>query len=198
MIELTAALLMFLLPLAYSPGPGNLFFATNGARFGLRSTIPANSGYHVATWLVTVALGLGFAAVVHQFPGLFSFIHVTGSLYVLWLAWKLMRSGMPNSDYKAKVASFRDGVVLLLLNPKAYFIIAAMFAQFLDPGRADQLMLVLWISTIFTLNNLLAFTCWTLAGDRLAALLRSESNARIMNPGFGALLAVVALWMLFS
>ena len=109
-----------------------------------------------------------------------------------------MRSGMPNSNYEAKVASFRDGVVLLLLNPKAYFIIAAMFAQFLDPGRADQLILVLWITTIFTLNNLIAFTLWTIAGDRLAALFRSESNARKMNLGFGALLAMVALWMLFS
>ena len=128
MIELTTALILFLFPLAYSPGPENLFFAANGARFGLRSTIPATTGYHVATWLVTVATGLGFAAVIHQYPGIFSIIKVFGSLYVLWLAWKLLRSGMPRSDQEPAIASFRDGVVLLVLNPKAYFIIAAMFA----------------------------------------------------------------------
>ena len=128
MIELTTALILFLFPLAYSPGPGNLFFAANGARFGLRSTIPATTGYHVATWLVTVAIGLGFAAVIHQYPGIFSIIKVFGSLYVLWLAWKLLRSGMPRSDQEPAIASFRDGVVLLVLNPMAYFIIAAMFA----------------------------------------------------------------------
>jgi threonine/homoserine/homoserine lactone efflux protein len=198
MIELTTALILFLFPLAYSPGPGNLFFAANGARFGLRSTIPATTGYHVATWLVTVVIGLGFAAVIHKYPGIFTTIKVLGSLYVLWLAWKLLRSGMLRTDQEPTVANFRDGVVLLVLNPKAYFIIAAMFAQFLSIESDDQLVLVLWISTIFTLNNFIAFTSWTIVGDRLATLFRSESNAKMMNLGFGSLLAVVAVWMFVS
>ena len=198
MIELTTALIIFLFPLAYSPGPGNLFFAANGARFGLRSTIPATTGYHTATWLVTVAIGLGFAAVIHKYPGIFSTIKVLGSLYVLWLAWKLLRSGILRSQQEPKSANFWDGVVLLVLNPKAYFIIAAMFAQFLGMDSGDQIVLVLWISTIFTLNNFVAFTSWTIVGDRLANIFRNESNAKILNLGFGSLLAVVAVWMILS
>ena len=198
MIELTTALVIFLFPLAYSPGPGNLFFAANGARFGLRSTIPATTGYHTATWLVTVAIGLGFAAVIHKYPGIFSTIKVLGSLYVLWLAWKLLRSGILRSQQEPKSANFWDGVVLLVLNPKAYFIIAAMFAQFLGMDSGDQIVLVLWISTIFTLNNFVAFTSWTIVGDRLANIFRNESNAKILNLGFGSLLAVVAVWMFLS
>ena len=198
MIELTTALIIFLFPLAYSPGPGNLFFAANGARFGLRSTISATTGYHTATWLVTVAIGLGFAAVIHKYPGIFSTIKVLGSLYVLWLAWKLLRSGILRSQQEPKSANFWDGVVLLVLNPKAYFIIAAMFAQFLGMDSGDQIVLVLWISTIFTLNNFVAFTSWTIVGDRLANIFRNESNAKILNLGFGSLLAVVAVWMFLS
>ncbi|MEX0361808.1 MAG: LysE family translocator [Allomuricauda sp.] len=198
MVELTTALVFFLFPLAYSPGPGNLFFAANGARFGLRSTIPATTGYHIATWIVTVAIGFGFTAVLHEFPSLFIIIKVLGSLYVLWLAWKLLRSGIIDSSQEPTVASFKDGVVLLVLNPKAYFIIAAMFAQFISNDLGNKLVLVLWISTIFTFNNLLAFTLWTIVGDRLAILFRNESNARLMNIGFGSLLAAVAIWMFFS
>ena len=198
MIELAAALILFLFHLAYSPGPGNLFFAANGARYGLRSTIPATMGYHVATWLVTVGIGLGFAAVIHEYPGVFSIIKVLGSGYVLWLAWKLMRCGMLKTDREPSVANFRDGAVLLILNPKAYFIIAAMFAQFLSTSQGDQWLLVLWIATIFTLNNLVAFTSWTMVGDRLARLFHNEVNARKLNLGFGCLLAVVAVWMFFS
>lgn len=198
MIELAAALILFLFPLAYSPGPGNLFFAANGARFGLRSTIPATVGYHLATWLVTVAIGLGFAAVIHQYPALFSVVKILGSVYVLWLAWKLMRSGMLQTEGEASVANFRDGAVLLILNPKAYFIIAAMFAQFLNTSQGDQFLLVLWIATIFTVNNLIAFTSWTIVGDRLAALFRNEGNAKKLNLGFGCLLALVAVWMFIS
>ena len=198
MVELTTALILFLFPLAYSPGPGNLFFAANGARFGLRATIPATTGYHTATWLVTVATGLGFAAVIHKYPEIFATIKVLGSLYVLWLAWKLLRSGMLLADHEPVVAKFRDGAVLLVLNPKAYFIIAAMFAQFLKIESGDEIIMVLWISTIFTLNNFIAFTSWTIVGDRLATLFRSESSSKMMNLGFGSLLAVVAVWMFFS
>ena len=64
MIETTPSLIVFLIPLAYSPGPGNLFFAAAGARFGLGATLPALAGYHVATWVVTLAAGLGLAAAV--------------------------------------------------------------------------------------------------------------------------------------
>ena len=38
------SLVAFLLPLAYSSDPGNMFLAANGARFGFRPTVPANLG----------------------------------------------------------------------------------------------------------------------------------------------------------
>ena len=55
MMETVFILVLFLLPLAFSPGPGNMFFAANGARFGFAATIPSNTGYHVATWIVAAS-----------------------------------------------------------------------------------------------------------------------------------------------
>ena len=55
------ALLIFLFPLAFSPGPGNMFFAANVARFGFVNTISANLGYHLATIIVTFLIGFGFS-----------------------------------------------------------------------------------------------------------------------------------------
>jgi threonine/homoserine/homoserine lactone efflux protein len=84
--------------------------------------------------------------------------------------------------------------VLLVLNPKAYAIIALIFSQFLTAGPATP-KAVLAIATIFTLNNLLAFTLWTLVGQALARAFASPSQARRLNLIFGTLLAAVALWM---
>jgi hypothetical protein len=61
MLQISIALILFLFPLAYSPGPGNMFFAANGARFGFRSTVPSNVGYHVATWIATAAIVLALS-----------------------------------------------------------------------------------------------------------------------------------------
>lgn len=191
----TVTLLMFLLPLAYSPGPGNLFFAANGARFGLRTTFNAIAGYHVATLSVTLLLGFGFSSALLVAPHVFSLIKIVGSLYVLWLAWKLGTAGSVGQQ-DATSATFMDGVVLLLLNPKAYVIITLMFSQFLsvDSGNVH----VILISMTFTLNNLVAFTVWAMIGDRLGEVFRNESQARYLNMTFGVMLAMVGGWMLLS
>jgi threonine/homoserine/homoserine lactone efflux protein len=198
MITQLLALLLFLFPLAYSPGPGNMFFAANGARFGLPATLPASAGYHVATWLVTLAIGLGFSAALERSPHLFSVIKWAGSAYVLYLAWKLFRAGAIKSKGEARPAGFRDGVILLALNPKAYVIIALMFSQFLTAETEHRLAAVLFITTVFTLNNLVAFTAWTAVGDRIARQFQDEAHAHRMNMALGAILAAVAVWMLFA
>lgn len=194
-----AALIVFLFPLAYSPGPGNMFFAANGARFGMRATMPANLGYHLATWVVTAAIGFGALAAFTTHPGAFQALRLLGSLYVLWLAWCLFRSGAHVGAKEAKPAGFATGVLLLLFNPKAYLIIALMFTQFVADAEGEEgWWLVLIITTVFTLNNLVAFLAWTAAGDRLAKRFREEHSARWINRVFGTVLAAVAVWMAFG
>ncbi len=198
MFETIAALVIFLFPLAYSPGPGNLFFAANGARFGFRATVPANAGYHLATWVVTVGIGFGFLAVMERFPQVFDILKIAGSLYVLWIAWKMFRSSVLKDEGAARPARFVDGALLLVLNPKAYVIMALMFTQFLEGSQAGQVAAVLVIATIFTLNNLVAFSLWALMGDAIAAGFRSADSARRLNAVFGIVLAGVAVWMLVA
>lgn len=193
------SLIVFLFPLAYSPGPGNMFFAANGARFGFRSTIPANLGYHIATFVVTAVIGLGLESGLEDHSTAFSVLKTAGSLYVLWIAWKLFRSGAVNSDEQpAQAATARDGAVLLLLNPKAYVIIAVMFTQFLESDNNSRFIGVLIITTIFTINNIVAFAAWTLLGDKLTTAFRSQGRARKLNIALSGTLAAVAIWILLS
>ncbi|MCR8550366.1 LysE family translocator [Salipiger sp. P9] len=183
-----AALLLFLLPLAWSPGPGNMSFAANGARFGLRATLPASLGYHLATWSVTVALGLGATAVLERFPGLFDALRWGGAGYVLWLAWTMARASALSGENRATALGFGGGAILLLLNPKAYVIIALMLSQFL--GDRPHLPDLVALATVFTLNNLVAFTAWTAAGDRLARRFRDPAQARRLNRLFAGALGL--------
>lgn len=198
MIELTAALLLFLFPLAYSPGPGNMFFAANGARFGFSRTVQANVGYHITTWVVTLVIGLGFGWIATEYPGYLTVIKYAGSAYVLYLAWCLLRAGANDDDVEARHAGFLDGAVLLVLNPKAYLIIGLMFSQFVGPDSESRLGIILWITTIFTVNNLIAFMMFAYAGDRLASVFRDAASARRQNIFFGLMLAGVAIWLLLG
>ena len=196
MTQTILPLILFLFPLAYSPGPGNMFFAANGARFGVASTVPALAGYHIATVIVTCLIGLGFGWIATEFPLALKALKYLGGAYVLYLAWGLLRAGMLKNGVEPRRANFTDGVILLVLNPKAYVIIMLMFTQF--TGDETSLAMILLIAMIFTLNNLLAFSIWAFVGDRLAAVFRNESDAKRLNLLFGSILAAVAIWMLLS
>lgn len=193
------ALLIFLFPLACSPGPGNLFFAANGARFGFRSTLGANAGYHLATLVVSVGLGLGLGAGIDRYPSALAAVKIAGGIYVLRLAWGLLRSTSPERSEAAQPADARDGALLLLLNPKAYVIIALMYSQFLGAdGARSRPIDVAVIALVFTLNNLVAFCVWTAVGDSLLRRFRSPSSARRLNGALAFVLAAVACWMLMG
>lgn len=198
MLQTSLSLILFLFPLAYSPGPGNMFFAANAARFGFRATLPLNFGYHIATWAVTVAIGFGFIAALDRFPQIFVALKSAGAVYVLWIAWRLFRAGTLEGHQTARPATFLDGVILLALNPKAYVIITLMFTQFLGQPQEGWGATVLLIATVFTINNLIAFSVWALIGDKIAGYFRTPESARLLNMMFGTVLAAVAVWMLLS
>jgi len=108
----------------------------------------------------------------------------------------MARAEVLSSTVQPRPADFKDGIVLLVLNPKAYVIISLMFAQFSGASGLPILTFVLLISAVFTLNNFIAFTTWTFLGEKLARVFRSPSQARVLNLGLGVLLAGVAVWML--
>jgi len=188
-----SALLIFLLPLAYSPGPGNMIFAAMGARFGVATTWPASFGYHIATWAVTLAIGLGFGVAMRGAPAVAQALQIIGAGYVMWLALGLWRAGaMRGDDMRATPPmGFGGGMVLLLFNPKAYVIIALMFTQFSAvPGLG-----VFGVATVFTLNNMLAFALWAALGTQLARLWSRPDQAVLLNRGLALMLGGVAIWM---
>lgn len=205
-VETLLPLLAFLFPLAYSPGPGNAFFAAIGASKGLKATVPALAGYHVATFVVTAVIGLGMGVTVLKEPAVAASLAAVGSIYVLWLAWTFIRSararGVASSESDAPEPriGFWAGVVVLVVNPKAYYIIAVMFAQFLRPADGGDAWTVLAITAVFTLNNLVAFIAWAALGRALTALFRGERSKRRIDYLFAATLVAVAVavWMVAS
>ena len=196
MYQDTLALLLFVFPLAWSPGPGNMFFMANGARFGFKKTIPANIGYHLAFFIVMFFIGMGFAWVSH--PVFLTAIKYAGSAYVFYLAWRMANAGTITNGPAAKDIGFWDGVILLVLNPKAYLIIGLIFAQFPLTQNIPIQLHVFWITTIFIINNLISFIFWILAGDRISYWLKQEKSARSINIFFAFVLSLVALWMLLG
>ena len=103
------------------PGAGTLAILNATARRGVHAGLSAVVGTLVgdAVWMVGAALGL--AAVMQANPALFRALQWFGVVYLLWMAWGLLRSGRSESVSEAVAVSSwqyaRQAALVSLTNP---------------------------------------------------------------------------------
>ncbi|WP_373314133.1 LysE family translocator [Jannaschia pagri] len=136
-----ATLLAFVpatLALILTPGADMMFALAQGLRGGGRAGVAAAAGVATGGMITVTLAGLGLGAVVAAFPGAFGAIRWIGAAYLLWLAWKTLRTpltGVPGGGAASRKA-FRDGMIVNLSNPAVILFVLAYIPQFVDPSRA--------------------------------------------------------------
>ncbi len=144
-----------------SPGPGTLAIMNTSMRLGRAQGVALALGICSGSlfWGCLSAFGLG--GVLNAQSQWAVVLSVAGSLYFLWLSFKLLRSaiqGKPltsavRSDYKTYIRQYVSGLMLHLLNPKAMFvwmaIISIALSQMLNPNP---------VAAFFV-----AFACWSIS-----------------------------------
>ena len=133
---LLLAFLPVALALNLTPGADMMFCLAQGLRGGAWPAVAASAGISAGV-LVHVALaGLGLGALVQGFPWLFGAIRWIGAAYLLWLAWRTLRTPVTIGEVPVARPSraFRDGLVVNLSNPKVILFILALVPQFVSPA----------------------------------------------------------------
>jgi len=92
----------------------------------------ANAGIALGAFIHVVLAGLGLGAVVATVPAAFEVIRWIGVAYLLWLAWRMVRSGPMDADvpHVQPARAFRDGLLVNLSNPKVILFVLALLPQF--------------------------------------------------------------------
>jgi threonine/homoserine/homoserine lactone efflux protein len=182
------------------PGLDMAYVMASALVGGRRAGIAATAGI-VAGGVVHVTMGaLGIMAVLRLFPTAFNLVLMAGALYIAWIGTALLRSqaafaDVPTQRRRTQAATFRQGMVTSLLNPKAYLFMLAIFPQFLKPqyGVLWVQVVVMWL--IIATTQLSIYGGMALAGDRVRALLgeRPAANAWLAK-GVGGLLIATAFY----
>lgn len=197
----TQLLLLFsatVLPLICTPGPDMLFIASQavsgGASMGLRATLGVVLGYVVHSLMVVV----GLAATVASFPTLFESIRWIGIFYLLFIAFKLVKSALQPHSIAASGKEMRNptrsGFLTALLNPKGMLIYVAVLPQFMDQ-QVDVKLQAIALSAAFifwcgVIYSILSITLPRLGGGNL-----SESGKRLADGVAGGIILVAAGFM---
>jgi len=190
-------LVLFALASTLSPGGANMLATASGAQFGFRRSVPLLTGIALGLACLAAASAAGLGSLLLAAPSLQLAMKLTGSAYLLWLAWKIGRSGPPalKSDL-AQPTRFWGGAGLLMLNPKGWAMALGAAASFALLARGP-LQLALLLGGIFGLAEILSLSLWCVAGLVLARWLTRTWHWRLVNGILGLLLAVsiVPMWL---
>jgi threonine/homoserine/homoserine lactone efflux protein len=157
-VDLTT-LLVFIpaaLALNLTPGADMLFSLGQGLRGGARPAIAAACGVALGGMVHTAIAGLGLGAVMAAHPGLFDVIRWVGVVYLLWLAFTALRSGVmkPGKPQRLSAArAFRDGFFVNLTNPKFIFFVLAFIPQFVNPANGAVLAQFLIFGVVISIGG---------------------------------------------
>lgn len=141
----------------------------------------------------------GIGVLLKLVPGAFNALLIAGALYIAWIGVAIMRGGSafnaePVACTRSWMATFRQGALTSLLNPKAYVFMLAIFPQFLRPayGPLWGQAIVLW--AIIALTQVAIYGALALLADRARGWLQNRPGAgRIAARGVGTLLLAAAM-----
>ncbi len=188
--------LLFVLVATVSPGGATTLATASGAQFGVRRSLPLLLGIAAGLTTLAVAASLGLAGVLFEVPHAELAVRVLGSLYLLWLAWAVARSGAPGRTALAEPRRFAAGVLLLWLNPKAWAVTlsaAGTFAAQVD----GPVRLAVLLGGAFLVGATLSQLLWAGLGGAVGRLLTQPWQWRALNVTLAVLVvaSVVPIWL---
>lgn len=189
-------LFIFVTVSTMTPGGATTLAAASGTHFGLRGSVPLIGGQSAGLAAMAASAAAGLAGILLALPSLQLVMRAVGSVYLLWLAWKIGTSGAPRlSTSIAKPAHFLEGVWLLWSNPKAWATTLSAAASFASLANSP-LQLAILLGFAFGVAATLSLSLWCTAGFLLARLLHTEMQWRILNAALAALLttSIPPMW----
>lgn len=179
-----------------SPGIGVVYTLSSTLGGGMRAGFWASAGCTIATVLHLVVAMAGLAAVLHTSAVLFQTIKFAGVVYLLWMAWCVLRDKGGLSIRPSAPASpfqlVRRGVLLNILNPKLPLFFVAFIPQFTPAGSPVSLLVELGLG--FTLMTFIVFMGYVvIAATGRQRLLHSERAMSWLRRAFAASFAALGL-----
>ena len=186
---------------ALSPGPALLSTMSAAMSHGRRTGVMVGLGVACGsfTWGLLASAGLSF--VVTAFPGALTTIRMAGAGYLLFLAYRALRSATASEGVsvvarrgdRSAFASFLRGWGIHMTNPKGLFAWIAVISIGYKPGAPSWVAMVILAgaTTFAVLYYTLAAVVFSVPG-----MVRAYSRAHRWIDGILGVIYVAAAWKL--
>ena len=172
---------------AYTPGPNNVVASYSGFNFGIAKTIPHILGVTLGFTSLVIFLTIGLINVFKLFPVIQVIIKYLGTLFLIYLAYKIASSTNSDETKKENPVKFIETFFFQYLNPKGVMVAIIVVSTYVEIGDnylkyATQVIL---LAFIFSSSSI---TFWTFVGKFLSKFATNEKFIKYFNYAMSVLL----------
>jgi threonine/homoserine/homoserine lactone efflux protein len=174
--------------LGYTPGPNNAVASFSGFNFGIKKTIPLILGTWLGYTTLVILINSVLISTFIKYPAIQEVIRLLGSLFLLYLAYKISFSSLSKEDKKINPVKFIDTFIFQFLNPKGVMAAATLISNFVIED--DYLMSSLTVIVVCSLTALTSITSWAFLGKFLRNFATNNNFIKRFNYAMSLLLII--------
>ena len=178
---------LFLFVAAFTPGPNNVVASYSGFNFGITKTIPLILGVTLGFTSLIFFLTIGLINVFKIFPILQNILKYLGTLFLLYLAYKISFSKSSKEEEKKNPVTFFDTYFFQFLNPKGVLFGIIIVSTYLELGE-NYLSYAIQIVLLAFIFSSTSITLWTFIGKFLRKFATNDKFINYFNYAMSLLL----------
>ena len=186
------SLLLFGIAASLSPGPNNIMTSYTAFNFGIKKTVPTMLGVIIGWTLLVILLQISSAIVFQKIEVAQKIIRFFGSIYLLYMAYKISSSSIRSEKISPKPVTFLNTFFFQFVNPKSIIIVLAAISMFINPQEnfvKDSIILTI----IFFFMAVGSQAAWCLMGKYLRKFATSDKFIKNFNYTMSFLLIVCVI-----
>jgi threonine/homoserine/homoserine lactone efflux protein len=182
-------LVIFAYSMCGTPGPNNIMLTASGASFGFKRTLRHIIGIQLGMVLLFSAGAFGVGAIFTLFPFMYMTLKVVGSVYLMYLAWRIMTAGRSKKiEQQGKPLTIIEAALFQFVNPKGLMITVTTFSTFTKPENYFGSVLV--IMAVFLSAGICSSTLWAGFGRLLGGAFKDDKYYRAFNIFMGVMIVL--------
>jgi threonine/homoserine/homoserine lactone efflux protein len=193
MIDTYLPLLGFMVLMVGTPGPANLIVMLGGAQVGIKSCVGFIAGLIFGQMALNIFIGFGFVVILANSPILQQTFKYVSAIYMIWLtirSWNSKSIRSNSLDNNAHQFKFKLGLIVPLLNPKAWVMGALAWSNFAPQLGSFQVQLFTVVLG-FAMCQLFFHSVWCSVGNIIG---RTIPNSQTITRAMIILTVLIVIW----
>jgi len=173
-------LIFFSIAAAFTPGPNNIIGSYSGFNFGIKKSIPLILGVTFGYTILIILVACGLNIVFNAYPILKIIIKIIGSIFLIYLAYKISFQNQVEEKSIKNPVKFFDTFIFQFINPKGVFAAITSVSLFVELGDRYLFHSIVVITVSFFCAAT-SITSWCLLGKFLRRFAENKKFIQRFN-----------------